>query len=100
MRSYDAPSGLIYHHNGDYSGDVKIAVPMCRPGETYSWGQASDKVVEIDEHDQAVIVDIPFEDMKRLVLNYYRSELISRLEQSDEVLEQFLFGYTSPKERA
>lgn len=99
MRSYDAPSGLSYHHNGDYSGDVKIAVPMRRPGKTYSWGQTSDIVVEIDDRDQAVIVDIPFEDMKHLVLDYYRSELISRLERGDEVLERLLFRVSTEPEK-
>lgn len=73
---------MYYHHNGDYSGDVKVTVPMTRH-ESRPWGTTTTKV-EIDEHRREVTVDIPFDDMKHLVLDHYRSRMISCLENADD----------------
>ena len=93
MHSTQGPSGLCYAHNGDFSGDVKVTIPMRRPGETYSWGTSSDIEVEINERDKTVTVDIPFEDIRALYLAYLRRNMISRVEQaSDTELEAHLLG--------
>jgi hypothetical protein len=56
---------VIFLHNGDYSGDVKIVVRAT--------GQE---------------IEVPFTDLKRLIADYVMSEKISRLEQAkhDEIL--------------
>ena len=56
-----------FFHNGDYSGDVK----------------AMNKETKEE-------IEIPFEDLKRLVANWVMTEKISRLEQAedDELLLQ------------
>lgn len=82
MHSTQGPSGLYYHHNGDYSGDVKVTIPMMRR-ELYTWGSGTVQV-EIDEPRQQVTVDIPFEDMRHLVLSHYRSLMTGRLENADD----------------
>lgn len=77
MHSYDSSSGLTYFHNGDYSGNVKVNNVSTAPNRE-GWSSLTD-------------VEIPFEDMKALVLSYYRSRLIRVLEDDDEALERFLF---------
>lgn len=79
-----APSGLTYHHNGDFSGRVRVEIPMGhRSGDDFG-------VSSIDNNERTVTVDVPFEDMKHLVLAYLRSETIGRLEQADDAaLEKF-----------
>lgn len=98
MHSTQAPSGQHYHHNGDYSGAVKAYVPI-RPQTRWPKKDvacASHPVKGIDfENPDAeyVEVEIPFEDMKRLVIDSFRSRLISHLESSDdETLERLFLG--------
>lgn len=92
MHSTTGPSGLTYHHNGDYSGDVKVTIPLERH-KTRPWGTTTTKF-DIDERIRQVTVDIPFEDMRWLVLRYLQSKLISRLEDAnDDELEQLLLGF-------
>lgn len=54
----------IYFHNGDYSGDIKIA---------FKTGK--------------IIATVPFEEIKQLVADYIRLEKISRIEDmsNDEI---------------
>jgi GTPase involved in cell partitioning and DNA repair len=65
-------SGIYWHHNGDYSGDVIVRVPSGS--------------VTIDS--AGARVEIPFEDIRELVANYVRNEKIARLETrtAEEVL--------------
>lgn len=61
-------TGFIVHHNGDYSGDVKIVLPT--------------KLVETFENPESrAVVNIPFRVLKELVGQYVQSMLISQLEQ-------------------
>lgn len=92
MHTTRGPSGLYYHHNGDYSGDVMVTVPFERATpDPYSTYVAK---AEIDEQQRKVTVDIPFEDMRRLVLAHLRSKLIEELEQADDdKLEQLLLKF-------
>ncbi len=93
MRSTDAPSGLTYHHNGDYSGAVRVEIPMGRRAGT-SYGVSS-----VDYNEQTTTVDIPFEDMRHLVLASIRKRMIMHLEEADDAtLEKFLF--TAPLDAA
>lgn len=72
MITTQGPSGADYHHNSDYSGPV----------------------IWFDE----VRMSMPFEDMKALVLDYFRSKWVSVLEQADDdVLERLLINL--PKEK-
>jgi hypothetical protein len=68
--------GTVFHHNGDYSGDVTV-IPVSFPERR-------------DGPDGAISfsVDIPFEDLRQLVLGYLRDRRIEHLEQiSDDELE-------------
>lgn len=91
------------HHNGDYSGDVKIVIPTYHPNINYP------KRVEFHDHsnsrekilsqkylvygDSDLIpdfyeVDLPFELLKQIVADKIRNDLMARVEEmdSDEVL--------------
>jgi hypothetical protein len=77
---------VVMHHNGDYSGNVKFVLPY-RVANTVKVpvGTWTNKVGE-----PLTEVNIPFEAMKSLVLNYLRDQQISALENlSDENLERF-----------
>jgi len=50
-----------FFHNGDYSGDVKVM-----------------------NKETKEEIEIPFEDIKRLVASWVMSEKISRLEQAED----------------
>lgn len=60
-------TGFIVHHNGDYSGYVKIILPT--------------KLVETFENPEPhAVVNIPFEVLKELVGRHIQQELITGLE--------------------
>ena len=78
MHSKDFGNGITIHHNGDYSGDVKIDVPR---GKTNTFATPTNQFVE---------VEIPFEVLRSLVLDYLRSKTISNLESmTDYDLEEW-----------
>lgn len=62
MHSFTAPSGRTYLHNGDFSGDVTVALPL--------------DVVRGD----SLIASIPMADLVALVAEKIRRERISELE--------------------
>jgi len=71
--TFVGPSGAIYHHNGDFSGDVEV---------------------EVEHTHQGGLVSIPFEDMKALVFEYLRQQIIARVEDADYrgLMELFTLG--------
>lgn len=98
MHSTRAPSGwLTYHHNGDFSGTVKFEVPVS-PDHSYTGD--GDRIMASRPYRQSctqrevVEVEIPFEDMKHLVLESLRREAISKLEQSDDATLEKFFGWS------
>lgn len=74
---YDPEPGkveeFICHHNGDFSGDIKLSVEPHRVEE----GMVFEGLPEY------LIVNVPFEVLKELVANYLRSQLISNYENMD-----------------
>jgi hypothetical protein len=71
MHSFNAPSGVTYHHNGDFSGSVILTEE-----EIMQFG--------LDGGGSGVGngVYIPFEDIRALYLEYLRRSKISALEQA------------------
>jgi hypothetical protein len=53
--------GTTFTHNGDYSGDVRITAPSA--GRPY--------------------IEVPFADLRQLVLWYLRDKAIERLENAE-----------------
>jgi hypothetical protein len=94
MHSTQGPSGQWYAHNGDFSGEVKITIPIRDQGPyPQSHTTASGPHQIAGEQGIFVQVEIPFEDIRALYLSHLRSQRIYRLEQStDEELEQMLLG--------
>lgn len=73
MHSTDVYPGITAHHNGDYSGDVRLTMDSSLRGEM--------KPLGIDDDGAGVLdVSFPFAVMEKLVANKYRDEAISRLE--------------------
>jgi hypothetical protein len=69
-------NGVTIHHDGDYSGNVLLVLP-------------ADKIEEAP-HGQ-VFVEIEFDVLRKLVLNYIQGKIISKVEELDyEQLEQKL----------
>lgn len=67
-----ASGGTTFVHNGDYSGNVRITAP----------GGGWD-------------AEIPFADLRELVLGYLRQRMITGIEEmSDDTLEQVLTSGT------
>lgn len=60
MHAFNAPSGVCYHHNGDWSGDVLFVTG-----------------------DDEMQVEVPFADILAMAMEYLRGELVERLEQAD-----------------
>lgn len=81
MDTTQGPSGELYRHNGDFSGDVLTTVVV---GDAFTEGA------------EQVEVRIPFEDMLHLVLTHFRSKAISFLEQADDAtLEKFFTNWSA-----
>lgn len=94
MHSTKGPSGQWYAHNGDFSGPVKISIPVRSQAQyPYDHTSASTPHTLAGEQGTFVEVEIPFEDLRALYLAYVRRERISLLEQaSDDDLEQMLLN--------
>jgi hypothetical protein len=69
MHSFDAPSGRTYHHNGDFSGDVRLITTV----EVLTDDRQSFVQKETE-------IDIPFADLAALVAEYVRRERASALD--------------------
>lgn len=68
MHSFEAPSYITYHHNGDFSGSVVVTPP-----DTLSFGLIT----------EGGGIEIPFEDIRALYLESLRRRKITQLEQAD-----------------
>ena len=70
----ETAGGTVFIHNGDYSGPVQI---RARKGEVLEDGRFE--------------LEVPFTDLRALVLDYLRQRMISGLESaSDDTLEAML----------
>lgn len=66
--------GVIFHHNVDFSGNVLITLP-------------TEKVEKA--MGETVFVEIDFEVVKKLVLKYFQSKIIGKVESMEyEELEE------------
>lgn len=63
MHATVGPSGTVYHHNGDFSGDVVFNPP------------SPEGILPLEA------VSVPFADMLELVGAWYKDKKISALEQ-------------------
>lgn len=70
MHRFDAPSGLTFFCNGDFSGDVHV---------TLSTRTANVSRVDLTLHE--VDVAIPYADLEAIVLERMRRDLSAELEQ-------------------
>lgn len=99
MHSTRSPSRwLTFHHNGDFSGSVKFEVPVA-PDE--SWTGDGDRITASQPYRQTITqrqvveVEVPFEDLKYLVLQQIRLKAIAFLETADDAtLEKFFTGWS------
>lgn len=74
MHSFPAPSGIVYLHNGDFSGSILI------PDE---------EIQQFALQKAYGGLHIPFEDIRAIYLEYLRRSKISALEQaSTDFLEE------------
>ena len=74
----EAAGGTVFIHNGGYDGDVRI---RARKGEVLEDGRFE--------------LEVPFTDLRALVLDYLRHRMIAGLENmSDDTLEQVLTNGT------
>ena len=71
MHTTEGPEGTVMHHNGDYSGDVKITVNH----EPYNGQDVN--------HENHWTVEVPFRDLEALVLDKYRGNAIEALEMAE-----------------
>jgi hypothetical protein len=83
MHTTTGPSGRVYHHNGDFSGNVLAESVSVDTGDLEGWKTCGD-------------VEIPFADMRHLVLQRYRSRLILLLEEADDDRLEMLLGIDHP----
>jgi hypothetical protein len=100
--TYDTKEGeFTVHHNGDWSGDVVVNIPVYHPHHIFP-----EKRIEFHDNTEQrerfrkllhspedlmpdyYSVEIPFDLMKQIVADKLRSDYISRFEEmsSDEVL--------------
>jgi len=68
--SGNRPEAFTMHHNGDFSGDVKIEVMSTRTKDVHDVRIYGSYVTE---------VSIPFEVIKQIVAEYVRQEKINSL---------------------
>jgi len=74
----ETAGGTVFIHNGDYSGPVQI---RARKGEVLEDGRFE--------------LEVPFADMRALVLGYLRQRMIAGIEDaSDDTLEAMLANGT------
>jgi hypothetical protein len=74
----ETAGGTVFIHNGDYSGEVRV---LARKGEVLEDGRFE--------------IEVPFTDLRALVLDHLRQRMISGLESmNDDTLEQVLTSGT------
>lgn len=64
----------IFHHNGDFSGDVKIVL----------YTEPKESPVPAEDGRRWWEVEVPFEDLRSLVAEYVRGRRIELLEQASD----------------
>lgn len=75
---------VLMHHNGDYSGNVKVVLPNKIADTTLAHGAGPNGEGMAEVH-------IPFEALKALIMQYVRSEMVSQIEQAtNSELIQFM----------
>ena len=69
MHTMEMKSGVRFHHNGDFSGEVYIVAPNV-------------------DNDEIGEVKVDFKDIKAFVAEYIRNQMIEKIEQAkpDEIL--------------
>jgi hypothetical protein len=86
MHTTKGPGGTVFHHNGDYSGDVVIQFDAPTESGKGSYMQSPDGDLVNWR------IEVPFADVRALVLGYLRDKRISELEDAgDGELEKLLF---------
>jgi hypothetical protein len=85
MHTTHGPEGTVFNHNGDYSGDVVIKIDAPTDSDKGGYMQSPDgQLVQWR-------IEVPFADIRSLVLGYLRDERIARLEDADDdELEELL----------
>lgn len=78
----DVPTVVAILHNGDYSGNIKFDVPAALANLERYKDYVSD--------EERLVVSIPFEAVKALVLNYVRDEFVGLIQDADDVTLQRL----------
>jgi hypothetical protein len=71
MHTTEGPQGTVFHHNGDYSGEVKVTV-------TAEPARGTDV-----NHVPHWTAEVPFADLEALVLGKYRNYAITMLESAE-----------------
>jgi hypothetical protein len=86
MHTTKGPEGTVFNHNGDYSGDVVIKIDAATGSDKGSYTQSPDgEMVQWR-------IEVPFADVRALVLGYLRDKRIGELEDvGDDELEGLLF---------
>ncbi len=78
------PSGRSYQLAHDFTGNVKAESVSVDTGNPEGWQTVGD-------------VEIPFEDMKHIVLQYLRAQAVHVLEKADDAtLEKFFTTWSTP----
>jgi hypothetical protein len=70
------PEEFRVHHNGDYSGDVKI---------TLTAEQMRDRIDSDDPSDPYAIahIDLPYKLLEQIVMGKLQQDLVSKIEEMD-----------------
>lgn len=90
----EAPSGLTYHYNDDFSGGVHVTLPM---GRTMGYTNETDHgVISIDASSHKALVEIPFADLRHLVLQGARDHLVSEINKADDATLVRLLAALTP----
>lgn len=84
MHTHRADGGTVFHHNGDYSGELVITVPVAAEPIQGPFGGTVWRV------------EVPFADVRELVFAYLRARKIEQIEQaSDAAFEAILLDASS-----
>jgi hypothetical protein len=73
-------SSMIFHHNGDFSGDVSFGITADAKTDSgqYRVHRNSGGMIPVD-----YTIRIPFEDLKELFATYLKQRLIASIEDMD-----------------
>jgi len=83
MHSFDYNKDINVHHNGDFSGNIRIAARRSIV-EDYDFGYGT-----------VFITSIPFDLVKQLYLQYIRTQAMSKLEYMNNMdLERYITQFT------